>query len=60
MTKATINTIFENIGKNLIFKHQTKEDKEFLLSLYASTREDELSITSMSLAEKKSLYQATV
>ncbi|KIM13209.1 MAG: hypothetical protein KU38_00660 [Sulfurovum sp. FS08-3] len=57
MTKATINTIFENIGKNLIFKHQTKEDKEFLLSLYASTREDELSITSMSLAEKKAFIK---
>jgi len=45
--------MFENIGKNLIFKPQSQKDDEFLLSLYASTREDELNMTFMDKEQKK-------
>jgi len=45
--------MFKNITKNLIFKTQAKEDHKFLLSLYGSTREDELNMTTMSELEKK-------
>ena len=44
--------MFKN-SKNLIFKLQTKSDRDFLLSLYSSTREDELSMTTMTVLEKR-------
>lgn len=47
----------QTIKKNLIFKSETKEKKDFLFSLYISTREDELSVTSMSEREKKLFLQ---
>ncbi len=42
-----------NLEKNISFKEESSKDKEFLLSLYASTREEELSYTTMSQIEKK-------
>jgi len=45
--------MFETIGKNLTFKVQTDSNYSFLLSLYGSTREDELSMTSMLQREKE-------
>ncbi len=44
--------IFNNIGKNLVFKNQSIKDNKFLFSLYASTREDELNRSPMSEIEK--------
>lgn len=49
--------MFKNIGKNLTFKPQNQKDGEFLLSLYASTREDELNITYMSEKQKKTFVK---
>lgn len=45
--------MFSNLGKNLAFVPQKSSDREFLLSLYRSTREDELSMTSLSEAQKR-------
>ena len=45
--------MFRNIGKNLILKKQIADDKDFLLSLYSSTREDELKMTTLTPLEKK-------
>jgi ribosomal protein S18 acetylase RimI-like enzyme len=45
--------MFKNIGKNLILKKQTADDRDFLLSLYSSTKEDELNMTTMRPLEKK-------
>lgn len=42
-----------NLEKNISFKEENTSDKEFLLSLYASTREEELSYTTISQIEKK-------
>lgn len=41
-----------NIGKSLSFKVQEEDDQSFLLSLYASTRENELLMTSLREKEK--------
>ena len=45
--------MFRNIGKSLILKKQTADNKDFLLSLYSSAREDELNMTTMTLLEKR-------
>jgi len=45
--------LFYNLEKNITFTEESIKEEDFLLSLYASTREDELSMTSMSQMEKK-------
>ncbi len=45
--------VFKDIGKNLILKKEIVGDRDFLLSLYSSTREDELNMTTMASLEKK-------
>lgn len=45
--------LFLDLGKNTVFQEETNKDEEFLLSLYASTREDELIMNSMTQKEKK-------
>ncbi|MGP2657263.1 GNAT family N-acetyltransferase [Malaciobacter sp. WC5094] len=52
-----INELFSNFGNNISFKKESLKDKEFLLSLYSSTREDELLISSMNQIEKKNFIQ---
>ncbi|MGB5793214.1 GNAT family N-acetyltransferase [Poseidonibacter sp.] len=49
--------MFENIGKNLVFKYQNEKDKNFLFSLYSSTREDELNMTLMNEVEKRAFLK---
>lgn len=45
--------LFSNLEKNLFFRNELLKDKDFLLSLYGSTREDELSMTTMTQVQKK-------
>ena len=45
--------LLKNIGKNLEFIDETKAHNNFLYSLYASNREDELNMSPMSNLEKK-------
>jgi hypothetical protein len=50
------NKLFLDLGNSISFKDESLKDKDFLLSLYSSTREDELSIISMTQIQKKLLY----
>lgn len=51
------NRELKNIGKNLVFKYQNVTDKNFLFSLYSSTREDELNMTLMKEIEKRTFLK---
>lgn len=49
--------LFLDLGKNLAFQEESNKDEAFLLSLYASTREDELIMTTMNQLEKKNFIK---
>lgn len=45
--------LFTDLGKNISLRKENLKDKSFLLSLYGSTREDELSATTMTPVQKR-------